>query len=306
MDKAINTAIVLWALLAIPPSARGQVSAEQLDAHFSGLKSGESPPPSVDMFSVTEPKQILSQLKVYLNDSLPEVRSAAAGMVHLVSSQAFDPSIRMAGVDLLLGTYREDDAAQAATLLTFLQGYRREDFSPSALDAVRHLVRREPPYFDRILRLAGSLRLEDLISDIRPWSQPGNPVPIRWNALLSMARLGDAAATAAVLRRAKSLPLNDDVVYQLFPDLIYTRSPEIIAFVVDALHNNEPNCFAADGEREVHIDCGYRIMEQLAPVIADFPVERDDSGDLKTDDYPGTLERIRLWFLANRGYTILD
>lgn len=306
MEKAMQTLTLFSALLILPELTRAQLPKEVLHGHMSRVRSGQTPPLSISTLNIDSPQAVLSHLQVYLNDSLPTVRAAAADIVYFVSINASDPSDRMLGVYLLLQTYREDDAALNATRLTYLQAYTQEDFSSFARNAVRDLVRREPAYFDRIMRLAGFLQLRDLIPDIRPWTQPGNPSAIRWSALISMARLADSTAIAVVLKRATSLPLNDDVVYKLFPDLIYTRSPQLIAYVVEALHQNQPNCLAADPEREVPIDCGYRIMEQLAPVIKDFPIESDESGDLKTDNYPEALESTRLWFRANPGYTILD
>lgn len=301
--KALTIFLIV---LICPQFIRAQHPADYLQEYISRVRAGQSPPGPIVTLPTENPQAIFSQLEAHLKDTLPTVRAAAAEIVHFVSINASDPSVRMLGVDLLLKTYRAEDAGHNSSRLNYLQAYRRDDFSSSARDVVRGLVRLEPAYFDRILRLAGFLQLGDLTADIRAWTQPGNPAAIRWSALLSLCRMGDAAATEAVLRRASDIPVNDDVVYQLFPDLIYTRAPKLIAYIVEALHQDQPNCFAADAEREVLIDCGYRIMEQLAPVVRDFPVELDEGGDLKSDNYQASLESIRLWFRENPGYTILD
>ena len=46
--------------------------------------------------------------------------------------------------------------------------------------------------------------------------------------------------------------------------------------------------------------CGYRIMEYLAPVIKDFPLKTDASGDVITKDYEHALMQVREW-LKNKG-----
>jgi hypothetical protein len=61
---------------------------------------------------------------------------------------------------------------------------------------------------------------------------------------------------------------------------------------------------AADAEKDARIVCGYRIMEQLAPVIAEYPLQLDEFGDLQTHDYPSALEHVREWFLKHKTYTI--
>jgi hypothetical protein len=40
-------------------------------------------------------------------------------------------------------------------------------------------------------------------------------------------------------------------------------------------------------------------MELLAPVIVDFPVKTDITGQLETDDYPAALQTVRKWFVNN-------
>ncbi|HEX8038201.1 MAG TPA: hypothetical protein VF490_03595, partial [Chryseosolibacter sp.] len=153
--------------------------------------------------------------------------------------------------------------------------------------------------------LAGYLGLRDLEPDIWQRSQPGNPIAIRWAAMLSLARLGNSEATAAIMKRVSKFPVNDDVVYELFPDLLYTRQPEAIAYMIAALQSDDPNCLSADAEKEKPIPCGYRIMELLAPVIAGYPLQVDQSGDLATSDYPKALQTVRAWFNHSTAYQIL-
>jgi hypothetical protein len=117
--------------------------------------------------------------------------------------------------------------------------------------------------------------------------------------------MDDAPALKDLMQRVSKLPVNDDVVYKLFPDLIYTRQKESIDYMIEALNSDVKTCFTADAEKEVEILCGYRIMEQLAPVIADYPFNLDESGDLQTDDYPSALLTVRNWFRTHKNYTIL-
>ena len=100
--------------------------------------------------------------------------------------------------------------------------------------------------------------------------------------------------------------MNDNLVYNIFPDLVFTRRPEAIAFLIEEIGSNEKNCLSADVEREVSIPCGYRIMEQLAPVIEGFPFDLDESGDLKASNYPAALATVRQWFSDHKTYVILN
>jgi hypothetical protein len=164
----------------------------------------------------------------------------------------------------------------------------------------------EGPHLDRLIKIAGFLDMKYLIPDIRPFAQPGNTRQIRWAALLSLSRMGDLIAMEELLKRVRKVRLNDDVVYTVFPDLIYTRQRAAINFLVETLHSETKNCTSADVEREVRVVCGFRIMEQLAPVIEGYPLKLDASGDINADDYPLALKTVRRWFDEHPTYTIID
>jgi hypothetical protein len=118
--------------------------------------------------------------------------------------------------------------------------------------------------------------------------------------------MADPGAVSELMTRIKKLPINDEVVYEIFPDLVYTRRPESMSVMVEAMKSNEKNCTPADAEKETPIPCGYRIIELLSPVIQGFPIELDGSGDLKANDYSRALETVRKWFQVNNTYTILN
>jgi hypothetical protein len=167
------------------------------------------------------------------------------------------------------------------------------------------LLARKSSHFEELLRLIGFLELTDLKESIRPYTQIGNSQATRWAAIVSLARMNDVAATEEMMRRARKLAVSDDIIYKIFPDLAYSRCPEAIAYMVEALQSDEKNCLSADAENEQAIPCGYRIMEQLAPVIDGYPLQLDGSGDLKTTDYIAALKTVREWFAKHPNYKIL-
>jgi hypothetical protein len=164
---------------------------------------------------------------------------------------------------------------------------------------------RKQVHFDKVIRLAGFLDLKNLAAELTPLTASGTPQQIRWAALLALVRMKDETAQQQLMSRVKRLPVNDDVVYQVFPDLIFSRDREAINYMVEIMQSDAKNCTSADVEREIPIPCGYRIMEQLAPVIKNFPVEMEEGGDIKTNDYLAALASVRYWFNKNKNYEIL-
>jgi hypothetical protein len=100
------------------------------------------------------------------------------------------------------------------------------------------------------------------------------------------------------------LPVNDEVVYQIYPDLVYTRQKEIVALLIGQLNSDVKNCESADAERPANIPCAYRVMEMLAPAIEGYPVKLDASGDIDAKDYTEALQKVRTWFKEHPDYKI--
>lgn len=241
-----------------------------------------------------------------LGDTVPAIREKASQIIFLLSSMTSSERLRHRAVAMLVSACGDPEVENARLALDLLTRYQPNDFTTCAKDSLAVQVRSEREPLDQFIRLAGFLQLRDLIPLIRKWTLKGTPAPVRWASLLALARFGDAEAAADILKRVTRLPVNDDVVYRVFPDLLYTRQPQLVAYTVDALLTDEKDCLSADAEREMPIPCGYRIMELLAPVIDGYPLEVESTGDIKTDNYRAALTTVQQWFRNKKEYTILN
>jgi hypothetical protein len=274
--------------------------------YFSAVRAGNHPLLSDALTKRESQARLLESLRPYLLDSADAVRAKAYDLASAIASGSLDTMLRQAGTAILVQACKDSVVENCGLALELLTHFRKNDFSAAALDSMRTYIKSgRCPHMDLALRMAGFLELKDLIVDIRPYAQPGTSVPVRWAALLSLARLGDRSAVAEVAKRAKRFPVNDDVVYRIFPDLLYTRQRDLLTIVIGALKSDERNCLSADAENEVPIPCGYRIMEMLAPVIDGYPVTLEQTGDLAATDYPGALDRVRKFFDSKTDYKIV-
>jgi hypothetical protein len=247
---------------------------------------------------------VLEFSKIFLTDSSQSARLTACKLIFEVSSRSAVMNVRRHGVNLLTHVCIDADVEVTGHAIGFLSQFSSIDFSDSAKNEVKQLIHNRINFRKELIRFAGFLQLQDLIPLIRSYCLADYAPPIRWAALLSLSRMGDNEAMSDVIRRVKRLPLNDDVVYSVFPDLIFTRRHEAIEYLVDILNHNTKDCSAADAEREIPIPCGYRVMEQLASVIEGYPLKVDEYGDLIATDYPAALETVRAWFFNNKEFKI--
>lgn len=306
MSNKITPYFIALSLNLITSVSSAQDISQLCESFFTDVRSGKITPIPAEILLPVNANSVFDILKPYLDDSISSIRAKAYEITHRAASAATSPPIRIKGVLALTQSLSDADILNVRSGLQYLTAFSKEDFSKSAKDSVIKNNKIKNSEFDQWIKLAGFLHLTEVKDEIRPYVQAGNPRQIRWATLLALARMGDAPALNDLMQRVSKLPVNDDLIYKVFPDLIYTRQRESLDYMIQALNSDEKNCMSADAEKETEILCGYRIMEQLAPVIKDYPFKLDESGDIDTEDYPAALLTVRSWFRTHKKYIILN
>ncbi|RPH33592.1 MAG: hypothetical protein EHM93_04730 [Bacteroidales bacterium] len=182
-------------------------------------------------------------------------------------------------------------------------------YENASIDSISNLIIEQPMLFKNAVLLAGYIgspifieRIKTVFPNAKNFSNPD-----KWAAYKALARLGDQEALGFCIKRVTSLPLSDQVVDVLYPDLIYIHRKEAFDVLVKALNSDEMLCSSSNPNSDNKILCGYRVMELLAPQIENFPVKVLPSGDLDSKDYKKTLNDVRAWFTNNGGnYSIIN
>lgn len=275
--------------------------------YFAQLRAGKSPNIPIEVYKAENAAGILQELPVYLNDTVVVVRSKATLIARIVGLKSSAATIRQRAVTQIIRASNDKSSGNVGAALNYLTEFRKADFTKVHRDSLVAVFRRKPPHIDVLAKLVGFLELQELKNELFALSQQSTfGRKDRWSAMLALARMNDERAINDILNRVKRMPVTDAVVYEVFPDLVYTRRPEAIAYLVETLNSDAKNCNAADAERASRIPCAYRVLELLAPVIEGFPLKVDESGDVTTNDYPAALQQARDWFAKNPQYTILS
>lgn len=282
---------------------------QNINQHFSSLANQQPTSPFTFDPAVGENRYIQA-LSPYLADTLVAVRSEAYLLVSRLGQSSKQAKIRREVVKVLLKGWGDKDSGINGQVANALFRFNKEDFDKSALEDVRELNSTVKPYAGKLFKLIGKLDLRDQLNAIKVHVQ-NQQTPLSrqdvWASYVAMARLGDAFSEQTVMDKANKLGSNDDTVYELYPDLVYIGSRTTIDFLVKELYSEENNCSSPDAESDRPINCAYRIMEMLAPVIKDYPIAVSASGDLVEKDYPKALAAIRGWFNERNGnYTLVN
>ncbi len=245
-------------------------------------------------------------LVLLAHDTNHSVRMNALAKLHRHAQTSTDTRLRNTVVDLFSQVCADGSAAGTGIVLEYLKSYSPDDFGIAARTRLDKLVRDDHyPRLEDVIRICAYLGARELIPRLQSLSNVQHKPAIRWSAIVGLVRLGDAGATSEMLRRVKRLPVGDDVVYRVLPDLAFTRHREAIRYLLDILNSNAENCLSPDPGNEDPIPCAYRVMELLAPIIKGFPFAIGRHGDLVTDDYPQALNIVRQWFLQQDDFEII-
>ena len=290
--------IILTSLLCHNVSAQRQ----ETDAYFSALQSKQTPKP----LPLTDKNggDYIKPISVYLHDTVTTIRVEAYYLLGGLGQRVQQKNLRKKIVNLLIAGWHDPDRGISGMIDNALVRFQPADFDRTAIDSIKSRLQKLPASPGKLFKLIGYLQLRDEAPKIKSYVEDKEPPlksPDRWAGYVALARMEDQHAIDVVLNRVRTLRLNDDVVYELFPDLIYTRTYRAIHYLEEILSANERSCYSPIADIRQRMPCAYRVMEMLAPVIKDYPIATTVGGDLATENYSQALDTIRAWFKQKNG-----
>ena len=174
-----------------------------------------------------------------------------------------------------------------------------DTFSLSAREALERLLTLSPAASSpELFRLAGALGLQTGLRDAAAYLDL--PPDMRELRKLALVRAGDETLGTYFDERVTAWPVDQSYVTEVLPMVIYARRRAGFDYLWAELSVANRACRSLDPNTSAREDCGYRLLEALAPVTEDFPLALTWDGALDTDDYPAALELARDWFRAHR------
>lgn len=281
----------------LPLFAQNGELKRELDQYMQAIRNEQAAGPTPEVFYKTdEPVRMISYLEPYYEDSLVDVRRKAYYITYKVGRQ--NTGAESKTTFILTNALKDPDSGIVGSVMDYLKSCPRTYYSESAKDTLVNLLHRGTPHYKKLIKLIGYLDIKGEIPYLKQKLRTRDYTNSseRWAILLALSRMGEPQAIDFCLRVTQKMPVGDDFVYEIVPDLIYTRQKKLVDYLVRQLYADAANCSSPNPESTQTIHCGYRIMEFLAPVIVDFPLEVDIAGEIRTDDYKKALKTTRDWF----------
>jgi len=259
--------------------------------------------PDKELYKEDNAFGLLELLQIYYTDTLPRLRSKAYYLTYKCAYRSANKELKHKAVYNLVQGLKDEDSGNIGNVAEWLTSFKSSDFNEMAKDSLRAIYKRQKMFEDRILKIVAFAGLNDQIDNINNNLVNGNYASRKssWAAHLSLARMGVKSELDYCLNLINKQPVNDDFIYSLAPDLVFIRQKEAIDILVKILMDDSKLCFSSNPENPQKISCGYRVMEYLAPIIENYPIQTDYTGDLLTDDYENSLLTVRVWFNGQSG-----
>ena len=249
---------------------------------------------------------VVSSALPYIKDEVDAVAAEAVLLITKSAVNSTDTALRRQVVGYLTECLSSKGAFTANAAKTGLNSFRASDFTLSSRKTIENLLTDITTYnYVEIARMAASKGIGYEAISMVFYNEKMN-IEKKWSLAIALTRLGNKQVEEWILSKLNKANPEASFVEAIVPDLVFTRSKPVIDFCVSLLQDESLKCSCVNPDVSTKVECGYRIMEWLAPIVVNFPVKFDSIGMLKNDnEYKNALIAVRKWFNDNPEYEII-
>jgi hypothetical protein len=294
--------LIFFVVILFPLGAISQNKIDEaLKNYYSQWQKGQPTTDISETLLTMDQKDVLDKLDRFTKDTSEDKRLATYKLISNLGMKSTNASTRKKAVKQLITGCNDKDGGIIGVNMKNLTLFSVQDFEPESKYLLSEMTKRPMPYYELLIKICGWLGMKDLSYDFRQAiEQKKGTVKQRWAMRLAMARMGETEMLDYCVQRVTKIPVNDDVVYELVPDMIYTRQKSMFDYLFQIIESDEKKCSSPNPDSNAKILCAYGVIEQIAPYIENFPAEISASGDLKTKDYEKALQDVRAWIKQNK------
>lgn len=276
-----------------------QSPATILKKHFKAIEKGQSVfIEKTELTAFYVDKEVIQVLDQYLSSEKETIQRQAIFLTAKIGANHENVESRQRAIFQLLTLAQTATASSVESIVKKMQQFSSEDFNQPSKDLVLAAVNNKHPHLGKWIELAGFLQLSEPLAALKTTYKDDKY--LRKSVGMALVRSGDEQKLESLMTSINELEVNDDFIYGAVPLLVYARQKQPTDLLFDIILSDEKNCTPNGPDVEGNILCAYRVMEEIAPYIQDFPVEVGMSGDLKVKDYKKALKTVRTWIQTHK------
>jgi len=287
---------------------QSSIQGQDLTTFMSDIRTNRNPEfPVLQDSSLATQRKALKELSVFVEDSVTKVRFWSYYFIRQIGSKSKFIPVRQQAITVLLTGVRDPDFGNRGEAVKGLQRFYQSDFSSDHIEHVNNLLNEisTTGFFDEEVKLAGFIGNTYTKSILTAMEQGSSIRREKWVYRLALIRLGDGEVAQSLKKQLNEVRLDDDFIYALLPDLIYTHHPAVYSWLLDQVMNSGGDCHSPNPNQPESIPCAYPIMQALAGRIANFPISLDTYGDPMMEDPKLMHNQVVEWYRNHDSYTII-
>lgn len=253
-------------------------------------------------------KATIKALQAYSKDTLVSIQNEVYSILSQVGlKSAKGSSSKQMAIDGLIAGINTQFSESELSCINQLRKFNSTDFSLNQKEKIKQTIAINQNNIGALAKLVafvcGSVAQQDLN---RLSSKEGLSKNDKKHIKYAKVRAGDDALAQKLIDGCKQQLINDDFVYGLVPELIYTRNKKVFSYLFELVMSDEKRCTTSDNEDEKPMICGYRIIAQIAPYVSNFPVKLNSNGEVDAANPEVLLSNVRKWIQTNKTNFVLN
>lgn len=250
-----------------------------------------------------ETSQLLSR---FFADSVAGVRFEALNINTQIALKSKDKSLIKKSIQDNVNNYVMNGSINNQ-IAGLLKKYIKNDFTSEELLLINKTLQSRENNIGTLAKIYAFAGQTAVLNDINLLLSKQNLTKSDKKDLkLALVRCGDEGLTIKMHETLKKQVMNDNLIYAALPDVIYTKNKQLYEYLLNAVLSNDKKCGSANNDDNTPIICAYRLIEQLAPNINNFPVTINEKGEINSKNLAKTLTEVRDWIGKNRDSIEID
>ncbi len=244
--------------------------------------------------------EVTKALSNYFNDTIINVRYEALSLnTQIALKQKDKTNIKKSIQDNIDNCIVKGSINNQITNL--LKKYSKNDFTQEELGLINNTLQSQENNIGTLAKIYAFAGQESVLYEIRALlGKQALTKNDKKDIKLALVRCGDEGLSSKMLETLKQQVVNDELIYSALSEIIYTRNKSLYDHILNAILDDSKKCSSANNDDNTPIICAYRLIEQLAPTINNFPVTINEKGEINNSDLKKTLLEVRTWILKNK------
>ena len=251
-------------------------------------------------------KETSEVLTKYVSDTVLNVRYEALNLLSQLSIRSKDKTLIKKSIRNTIKNCVINNTINNQ-IVNLLKRNAKQDFENDELIIIKTTLESQENNIGNLAKIYAFAGAASVLMDLNALlTKPNLTKGDKKDLKLALVRCGDERYATKMNETLKQQVVNDELIYSALPDILYTKNKAMFSFLLDGILSDSKKCSSANNDDNTPMICAYRLIEQLAPEITNFPATVNEKGEINSKDLPKALTEVREWIKKNKDSFVIN